>query len=131
MSLKIKCSILTPERVIYEGSVDFIAVRTTDGELGFLYNHTPLIAELGIGEARLRTPERADYFYIDGGFVEIKDNELILLAESALKQEDLSKDEVEDQIREIGERGVRDLGERLELEVELKKLKAQLKVASR
>jgi F-type H+-transporting ATPase subunit epsilon len=131
MSMKINCSILTHERVIYEGMVDFIVVQSTDGELGFLYNHTPLIAELGIGEARLRTTERADYFYIDGGFVEIKDNELILLAESAIEKEELSKNEVEGQIREIREQGIRDLGQRLDLEVELKKLKAQLRVASR
>ncbi len=131
MTRKIKCNIFTPERVIYEGEADFLVVQAFDGELGFLYNHTPLIAELGFGEARLRTKERADYFAIEGGFVEIRNNELIVLAEAAFRKEDLSREALQKQIAETRGRAAGEEWDLFELEVELKKLKARLKVASR
>jgi len=39
MAMKLNCNVLTPERQIYEGQVDFAVVQAYDGEMGFLYNH--------------------------------------------------------------------------------------------
>ena len=126
--MKINCCILTPERLLYEGEVDFVAVQAYDGERGFLYNHSPLISELGIGEIRLRSAGRTDYLVVEGGFVEIKANELTILAESAIEKKDLSREEIQYQIDEFSAKSPK---EKLELEIELLKLKARLKVAAR
>ena len=40
--------------------------------MGFLYNHAPLISELGIGEIRLRDGKKTEYLVIEGGVVEIR-----------------------------------------------------------
>ncbi len=132
MSRKIQCSVLTPDRVLFEGQVDFAVVQAHDGEIGFLFNHAPLVAELGLGEVRLRSADQASFLMVEGGFVEIRDNELIVLAESAFKKEELAKDLLDRQIREISaaERPA-EIRDRITMDLELKKLKARLKVASR
>jgi F-type H+-transporting ATPase subunit epsilon len=61
MNRKINCSILTPERTLYEGDVDMAVVQAHDGEMGFLGGHAPLISELGIGEIRLKNANSTEY----------------------------------------------------------------------
>lgn len=132
MELKLNCSVLTPDKQLYEGQVHFAVVQAFDGEIGFLFNHAPFVSELGIGEVRLRTGDQTEYFVVEGGFVEIKENDLVLLAESAFKKQELVKDSIEKRIAEITEGWeARPYVERMVLEVELKKMKARLKVASR
>ncbi|HQL43163.1 MAG TPA: ATP synthase F1 subunit epsilon, partial [Spirochaetota bacterium] len=125
MALKLNCNVLTPERQIYEGQIDFAVVQAYDGEMGFLYNHAPLISELGTGEIRLRIGDNTEYFYVDGGFVEIKNNSLIILAQEAAIKQELKADELEAKIKEISAlpRPER-YAERLTIDIELKKLKA-------
>ncbi len=79
MKNKIKCSILTPDRVVYEEEVDYIVVPAYDGEMGFLHNHTPLVSELIIGEVKLHTGQGIEYIAIHGGFAELRDNDLVIL----------------------------------------------------
>jgi F-type H+-transporting ATPase subunit epsilon len=132
MSRKIQCSVLTPDRVLFEGQVDFAVVQAHDGEMGFLFNHAPLVAELGTGEVRLRAADQANYLMVEGGFVEIRENELIVLAESAFKKEELVKDLIDKKIKEISSaEKPAEIRERITMDLELKKLKARLKVASR
>jgi F-type H+-transporting ATPase subunit epsilon len=132
MAMKLNCSVLTPDRLIYEGQVDFAVVEAFDGEMGFLFNHAPLISELGTGEIRLRTGDQADYFFVDGGFVEVKNNDLIILAEVALKRDELQLDQIETEISQLTEAERPETWEdRLKIDLELKKLKARVKVASK
>ena len=79
---KIKCSILTPDRYLFEGEVAFAVVQAYNGEMGFLVDHAPLISELGLGEIRLQDGKTTEYFVIEGGVVEIRDNKLIILTET-------------------------------------------------
>ncbi len=132
MALKLNCNVLTPERQIYEGQIDFAVVQAYDGEMGFLYNHAPLISELGTGEIRLRIGDNTEYFYVDGGFVEIKNNSLIILAQEAAIKQELKADELEAKIKEISAlpRPER-YAERLTIDIELKKLKARLQIAKK
>ncbi len=131
MEMKINCSILTPDRMLYEGQVHFAVVQAYDGEIGFLYNHAPFVSELGIGEVRLRTGNVTEYLGVEGGFVEVKENELVILAESAYKKEELVKDELQKNLKSMEEREKHTYEERLVVDVEVRKLKARLKVASR
>lgn len=131
MSMKLQCTILTPDRILYEGDVHFAVVQAYDGEAGFLYNHAPLVSELGIGEVRLRTGELTEYFTIEGGFVEINDNKLVILAEDAYAKADLVKDEIEKELAAVRAKEPKGYEERLQVSIEMTKLKARLKVASR
>ncbi|MCL1833074.1 MAG: ATP synthase F1 subunit epsilon [Leptospirales bacterium] len=135
MERVIKCSILTPERLIYEGEVGFAVVQAHNGELGFLYGHSPLISKLGVGEVRLNNPNKGiDYLMVEGGVVEIKNNNLIVLAERAFAQSDFSADELKERMKSIDDE-INQLPpfdeEKAVLRLEKEKLKIRLKVALR
>lgn len=132
MERKINCNIMTPDGVIYNGKVNLAIVTAYDGERGFLYNHAPMIAELGFGEVRLRTAESINYLVVEGGFVEIKDNEMTVFAERAIKKENLVKSNIEHDIKNLQSQAKSKLlTERVKVELDIRKLKARLKVASR
>ena len=132
MDKKILCNVLTPERIVYEGEIEYAVVPAYDGEMGFLVNHAPLISELSFGEVRLRNGNEKEFIFVDGGFVEIKDNEMIILTERAKKREELSIEEIESKLKELFvKEKPKELKERELMEFEIKKLKMCLKVASR
>jgi len=134
MERLLDCTILTPEKLIYQGEAGFAVVQAYNGEMGFLFDHAPLISMLGLGEVRLRNPKTTDYFVIEGGLVEIKNNKLIILAEKAFKQSDLNAAELKKKIDDYDEtfhRDKPDFKERFIMKIEQDKLKIQLKVAKR
>jgi F-type H+-transporting ATPase subunit epsilon len=134
MERLLDCTILTPEKLIYEGEAGFAVVQAYNGEMGFLYDHSPLISMLGIGEVRLRNPKTTDYFVIEGGIVEIKNNKLVILAEKAFRQSELNAVELQNKISEYDETIARekpDFRERFLIKVEQDKLKIRLKVAKK
>ncbi|MDY6967612.1 MAG: ATP synthase F1 subunit epsilon [Spirochaetota bacterium] len=132
MERKIECSIVTPDKIIFEGQAEYAVVQAFDGEMGFLYNHAPLISELGIGEIRLRNNSDIQYLVVEGGFVEIRDNVLNVLADNAYIKKDLSKEQIEQDIKELKQTSISETDlKKMNFEVELTKLKARLKVASR
>jgi F-type H+-transporting ATPase subunit epsilon len=123
---KIKCTILTPEKLFYEGELDLAVLEAHDGARGFLTNHCPMFSELGIGEVKLINGDSVENMVIEGGIVEIKDNKMIILAESAFKKSELNADIIQKQMDEMfgGDSNVK-----IGLHVEGKKLKARLKLA--
>jgi F-type H+-transporting ATPase subunit epsilon len=132
---KIKCSILTPDRYIFEGDIAFAVVQAYNGEMGFLVDHAPLISELGIGEIRLQDGKETRYFVIEGGVVEIRDNKLIILAETASTKEELNKPELEAKLKELTEQKEQEIKsfspEWVRFQIQEKRIKARIKVASR
>ena len=132
MDKKISCNILTPEKIVFEGSADYIVVPAYDGEMGFLYNHAPLISELGIGEIRLKNDEQIEFIAIQGGFVEIRNNEMTVLAEDAYKKEDIDIKLTEKKLETLlNSEKSKVYEERLKMEDEIKKLRLILKLAAR
>lgn len=131
MNRKINCSILTPEKTLFEGDIEFAVVQAFDGEKGFLFNHAPLISELGIGEIRLRDVQSMQQFYIDGGVVEIHDNSMIILAVTAQKKEELNKSEIDAKLKQLYDKQPQKFSKEWStLQIDSHKLKVQLKIAA-
>jgi F-type H+-transporting ATPase subunit epsilon len=129
---KLSCTILTPERVLFEGEIGFVVVQAHNGEMGFLFNHAPLISELGCGEVRLRDEKSIKQYFVDGGVVEVRDNNLIILAENASNKEDLNVQEIEKRIKELSEQSFKKFSsESMIVQAETQKLKIRLKVAKK
>ena len=132
---KIKCSILTPDRELYEGEIAFAVVQAYNGEMGFLVDHAPLISELGLGEIRLQDGKTTEYFLVEGGIVEIRDNKMIVLAETALKKAELDRQQIENELKDVVSRKHEEIKvfspEWIKLQDQERRLKARLKVASR
>lgn len=86
----LKCVVVTPERTVLEETVDFVAVPLYDGELGVLPGRTPLIGRLGCGELRTLASGQTQRFYVDGGFVQVRDNVVTVLTTRASRAADIN-----------------------------------------
>ena len=78
--------IITPERVAFQGEADALVATAWDGEFGVLPGHAPLMVVLGIGEFRIRSGDRLEWFAIGEGFLHVLDDVVTVLtpfAESA------------------------------------------------
>ena len=79
----ITVDILTPERNVLQTQADSVVVPASDGELGILSHHAPLVAQLQPGEIRLRTGNETQLFAVSGGFVEVQNNHVVVMGETA------------------------------------------------
>ncbi|HYN69005.1 MAG TPA: F0F1 ATP synthase subunit epsilon [Candidatus Eisenbacteria bacterium] len=75
--------IVTPERLAYEGEVDAVTLPGSQGELGVLPHHAPLISTLGVGELRIRKGAEVEFFAIAGGFLQVRPDKVVVMAETA------------------------------------------------
>ncbi len=81
--MTIRLEIVTPERLVYSDDVDAVAVPGVEGELGVLPHHAPLITTLGLGELRIRKGGGEEHFAIIGGFLQVRPDKLVVMAETA------------------------------------------------
>jgi F-type H+-transporting ATPase subunit epsilon len=79
----IHLEIVTPTRRVFDGDVDEVIVPGSEGELGILPHHAPLISMLGEGALRLKRGEDVQLFAIFGGFVQVRPGRVVVLAETA------------------------------------------------
>jgi F-type H+-transporting ATPase subunit epsilon len=75
--------IVTPERQLFSGPVDEVTVPSSQGYLGILPGHAPLLAELGIGDIRYKIGDRAEYVFCSWGFLEVLQERVVVLAQTA------------------------------------------------
>jgi F-type H+-transporting ATPase subunit epsilon len=85
--------LVTPTRTLFSGQAEMIVCRAVEGEIAFLANHMPYIGALDIGVVRIVGPgtdneivaanESEIRLAVHGGFVEVKDNQVIMLADEA------------------------------------------------
>lgn len=87
--LRIKFKIVTPERTVFENMVSQATLLTTDGQVTILPNHRSYIASLKSGEIMLKKDGEEILLSTSGGFVEFNQNELIVLADTAERAEDI------------------------------------------
>jgi F-type H+-transporting ATPase subunit epsilon len=81
---QLKCVVVTPEKTLLDEIVDFVAVPLFDGELGVLPGRTPLIGRLGFGELRTNVGPTVRRYFVDGGFVQVRDDVVTVLTSRAL-----------------------------------------------
>lgn len=81
---QVQCQVVTPEKVVFDEVVEFVALPLSDGELGILHGRAPLIARLGFGEVRLTSGGYAHRYFVDGGFVQVRDDVVTVLTPRAL-----------------------------------------------
>jgi len=87
--MPLKLEIVTVERVVFTGDVDIVIAPGNDGELGILPHHTPLMTTLMPGELVARKNEEEYCLAIGGGFIEIRPDRVIVLADSAERAEEI------------------------------------------
>ena len=70
--MSIRCEIVTRDKSLFEGDVDIVIVPGSDGEMGILPGHAPLLATLGYGILRVRVKGEEQAFTIAGGVIEAR-----------------------------------------------------------
>lgn len=75
-------AIVSPEEELFSGEAEFVRAETVEGEIGILTGHIPLLAQLVACEVKVRqTGGTEQLFPIEGGFMTVKDDKIIILAE--------------------------------------------------
>ena len=85
----LRCVIVTPERVLLDEAVAFVALPLYDGELGVLPGRAALIGRLGPGELRVRDGDHPRRFFVDGGFARVRGDVVTVVTPQALRAEDI------------------------------------------
>jgi F-type H+-transporting ATPase subunit epsilon len=105
MADKIQLEVVTPERRVLAEPVDLVTVPGLNGEMGILPGHTPLISQLKTGVLSYFQDGRTSQLLISGGFVEVRDDHVAVLAEIAERPEEIdaaaarvSRDRLEKQL---------------------------------
>src|SRR5580704_568317 len=80
---RLKCVVVTPERTLFDEWVEFVALPLYDGELGVLPGRSPLIGRLGYGELRTKASGTTRRYFVDGGFVQVRDDIITVLTNRA------------------------------------------------
>lgn len=87
---KLKIDIVTAERLVYSAEdVDVIVAPGVEGQLGILPRHTPLMTMLQPGELRIRKGNEEISLAISGGFLEVRPDKVVVLADAAERAEEI------------------------------------------
>lgn len=92
---RIAFSLVTRERRILEETVDEVVLPAVHGEIGVLPGHTPLLAELKIGEVRYRIGTRERRIVMAWGFAEVLHDRVIVIAEGAIPADEMDVESIE------------------------------------
>jgi F-type H+-transporting ATPase subunit epsilon len=104
---KLDVHVVTPERELWTGEADMIVAQTVEGQLGVLPGHAPLLAQLDIGPLRVKSDGDEIRAVLDGGFLHVQSDRVIVLAEHAemegeidVERERSRREELERRVRE-------------------------------
>ena len=79
----LKIDIATPQKLVLQQSAEFVHIPGRDGYMGILPGHAALLSELGEGTLTVSSGGQTTNFAINGGYVEVRDNHVRVLADSA------------------------------------------------
>lgn len=79
----LKVSVISPERVLFEGEAASVVAPAFDGEVGILTDHAPMMTLLGKGALRLGGGGSDRRFEIEGGFLQVIENNVRIVTEKA------------------------------------------------
>lgn len=125
--------IVTPVKIVYKNEVNQLTVPTVNGEITILPNHSPLLTKIAPGEARIKKGNTEELLAITGGFLELNNNKITILADHAVRADDIEVAKAE----EAKKRAEKLMQEKLNekdfaiAESELRKSILELKVARR
>jgi F-type H+-transporting ATPase subunit epsilon len=84
--------IVSAEKSIFSGTVEFISARAAHGEIGILPRHAPLLVQLQAGEVRVKLPGgNEEFYYVSGGMLEVQPSIVTVLADTAARAKDLDE----------------------------------------
>ena len=95
MADRLTLELATPTRMVVADTVDEVVVPGSDGYFGVLPGHAPLLATLGIGELTYRIGRDERHVAIAGGFAEVRNDKVVVLADTAELPQDIDRTRAE------------------------------------
>jgi F-type H+-transporting ATPase subunit epsilon len=121
--------ILTPDGKLFDGQVHAVQVPGVNGRFEMRYNHAPVISTLEIGQVRVATEHsEINYYAVSGGFVEMNNNKMTLLAEAAEKVEEIDVERAERAKNRALEELMKRKQDKKEIVLALKRAENRLKI---
>jgi len=128
--MKLALEVITPTKSLIKEDVDEITAVTTDGEITILPNHVNLLTKLAPGEMTIKNNNKSETYAVFGGFLEIADNKVSILADHAVRASDLEVAKVME-AKERAEKAMKDKSNNQDFKIadaELRKALMELKV---
>lgn len=130
MATTIHVDVVSAEESIFAGDAEFVALPGEAGELGIYPRHTPLITRIRPGVVRIKMPGKAEeeQVFVAGGILEVQPNVVTVLADTAIRGQDLDEAKARDSLAKA-EEARKNAGNELEIakvEAEMSALAAQL-----
>lgn len=117
--MPLSIQVVTPEReVVVADDATFVLAHGIEGDVGILPGRAPLLITLGLGTIKIERGERTERMLVDGGFLQVKDNKVIVLAEYAVLPTEIDVTALPQEID--------DLRRRLQSEAENESLRKEL-----
>lgn len=88
----VHCDIVSAERQLFSGEVEMVVAAATQGDIGVLPGHAPLLTALNPGPVRIIMPGgEEEVYYVNGGFIEVQPKIVTILADSAERAHDMDE----------------------------------------
>ncbi len=91
MENALQLEVVTPDKQVVSQAVDYVSAPGIEGEFGVLPHHVNLLSALAIGALRYTANGKNQFVFISGGFADVSDNKVTVLAESAELAEDIDQ----------------------------------------
>jgi F-type H+-transporting ATPase subunit epsilon len=123
--------VVSVERSLFEGDVDFIVANGADGELGILPRHAALLTTLKPGPLKITQGDKETLLFVGGGFLEVLPDRVTVLADTAERAEEISIERAEEARRHAQEKlaGTLSTAEEVEFQQALAMAEARLRLA--
>jgi len=102
---KLHCQVVTPEGQVVDKQIDFIVLTAYDGEIGVLPQHAPLLCKLTPSAIKIIEDDNSkpEYLYVAGGFAEVLNNSVTIVAPEAMSIAEINPTELEDEIKKLAD----------------------------
>ena len=104
MSKALQLEIVTPDRVVLQESVEYVSMTGIEGEFGVLPGHVPFLSALKTGPAHYSREGKTGYFCVSGGFAEVAEDTVLVLADSAELAEEIDANRAKEARKRAEER---------------------------
>jgi F-type H+-transporting ATPase subunit epsilon len=92
MAMTVHCDIVSAEQYLFSGLIELLVASGSQGDLGIIFGHAPLLTDLKPGPVRLvKQNGEEEIYYLSGGYLEVQPNKVSILADTALRADDLDE----------------------------------------
>jgi F-type H+-transporting ATPase subunit epsilon len=133
--MPVRCDVVSQDRIVYSGNVDMVVLTGSDGEMGILPNHSPLLTVLKFGVVTVKVKSDIMHFAVSGGVAEVNPDQVTILADAAENVDEIDIERAQRaklRAEEMLQKGpAKDTDEYLDIQIKLRKSTLRLDAARR